>query len=101
MAAMAVLTAGMLIEYYMEQDRIERARNASDDIRTARVREEIHATYEHPGIRLENTWGGDTSITGIIVVCDSGAILRAPFLHHVPAGASILVQDVPDAGACT
>ena len=101
MAAMAVLTAGMLIEHYMEQERIEKARNISDDIRAARIREDISARYEHPGILLENRWGGNTQITGVVVVCDTGMILRAPLYHNVSAGGTILIDDMPAMGACT
>ena len=101
MAAMAVLAAGMLLEYYAERDRIERVRDISDEIRAARLRESISASYQDPGILLENRWGGDTHITGFIVICDSGAILRAPLHHSVPAGGSALIDNVPDPGACT
>jgi len=101
MAAMAVLAAGMLLEYYAERDRIERVRDISDEIRAARLREDVSASYQDPGILLENRWGGDTHITGLIVICDGGAILRAPLHHSVPAGGSALIDDVPDPGACT
>ncbi|MCE2508313.1 MAG: hypothetical protein J4G04_03300 [Nitrosopumilaceae archaeon] len=101
MAAMAVLAAGMLLEYYAERDRIERVRDISDEVRAARLRESVSATHQHPGILLENRWGGDTQITGLIVICDGGAILSAPLNHSVPAGGSILISDMPDPGACT
>ena len=100
MAAMAVLTAGMLLEYYMERDRVERVRDISDEIRTARLREEISATYQNGSILLENRWGGHTTITGLVVLCDGGSILRAPFHHNLSAGGSALVHDIPVPGEC-
>lgn len=101
MAAMAVLAAGMLLEYYAERDRIERVRDIHDEIRISRLREDVSATHQDPGILLENRWGGDTQITGLIVICDGGAILTAPLNHSVPAGGAILINDMPDPGACT
>ena len=101
MAAMAVLTAGMLLEYYTQQEHTESIRYMSDETRGERMREEISATYEHDGILLENRWVGDTSITGVIIICDNGAILRAPLYDIIPAGGSALIPYVPDVGACT
>ena len=101
MAAMAVLAAGMLLEYYAERDRIERVRDIHDEIRISRLREDVSATHQNPGILLENRWGGDTQITGLIVICGGGAILTAPLNHSVPAGGAILINDMPDPGVCT
>lgn len=100
MAAIAVLAVGMLLDYHSERDRVERARDAADEIRAARMREDISAMYENASIRVENSWGGDTRVTGLVVLCDGGDILRAPLNHTVPAGGSALIRNVSDPGPC-
>ena len=85
-SAMAVLTAGILLDYTAERDLVERVRDGSDAIQTDRVREHLQAKYQDDSVRVRSLWGGQSTITGIVVVCGDGAILTASTSHTVGAG---------------
>ena len=85
-SAMAVLTAGILLDYTAERDLVERVRDGSDAIQTDRVREHLQAKYQDDSVRVRSLWGGQSTITGIVVVCGDGTILTASTGHTVGAG---------------
>lgn len=86
---MAILAAGLLLDYISEYEEIERVRAASDIIQEKRMREDIRITSNETGIQIDSAWAGQTRITGIVVICDDGAIRSASFEHTVEAGASV------------
>ena len=88
MGAMAVLAAGLLLEYVSEYEETERVRSASDAIQERRMREDIGVRANATGIRIESEWAGRTEIVGIVVICDDGAIRSASLEHTVEAGSS-------------
>lgn len=86
MGAMAVLAAGLLLEYISEFEETEQVRSASDAIQERRMREDIRVRFNHTGVQIESEWAGLTQITGIVVICDNGAIRSASLGHTVEAG---------------
>lgn len=105
MGAMAVLAAGLLLEYISEYEETERVRSASDAIQERRMREDIGVRSNASGIQIESRWAGQTKIVGIVVICDGGAIRSASFEHTVEAGSStylgIANKIVAVRGLCT
>lgn len=96
-SAMAVLTAGILLDYTIERDRVERVRDGSDAIQADRVRERLEAKYDDDdAVTVRNLWGGDSALTGIVVVCDDGTILTGEANHTVGAGRTATIRMLPD-----
>ena len=96
-AAMAVLIAGILLEYTIEQDRIGHIRDESIDTQTARIREDIHAKFNDTGITIQNRWSDTSTITAIVIVCDNNTIRSSSYTDTVPVGQTIdapILQDI-------
>lgn len=85
-SAMAVLTAGILLDYTVERDRVERVRDDSDAVQAMRVHERLEAKYGDDVVTVRNLWGGDSTLTGIVVICDDGTILTGEADQVVGAG---------------
>ena len=88
-ASMALLISGMLIEYHSERDRIERLREDSNDVVSERLRESLSVTAYDNGTRIRNAWGGATTVTGIIVLCEDSSMQSAPYNVTVRAGRTV------------
>ena len=87
--AMTILAAGMILEYVAEMGRTEQVRSAADAIQERKHREDIRARFNGSGIDVESVWAGTTRITGIVVICDGGAVRTSSMDHVVPAGKSV------------
>lgn len=102
---MAVLAAGLLLEYISEYEETQRVQAASDAIQERRMRESVHVRSNATGVHIESEWAGQTEITGIVVICDDGAIRSASIQHTIPAGSSsylgIANQIAAVRGLCT
>lgn len=88
-AAMAVLIAGMLLEYAAEQDRINGLRDESTVIQTSRIREDLHAKFNKNNITIQNRWGDTSTITGIVVVCNDSSIRTKSYSGVIPIGKTV------------
>lgn len=103
-AAMAAIISGMFLDHWMQWDHSWRVREDADVVRSMRDREDIHATHRWGAISVESLWGHDTHITGIVVVCEGGAIRTGEADHTIPAG-TVQTLDIIDTadtirGAC-
>lgn len=95
-SAMAVLTAGILLDYTIERDRVERVREGSDAVQAERVHERLEAKYDDDSVRVRNLWGGQSTLTGIIVICDDGTILTGEADQTIGAGRTETIRIMDD-----
>lgn len=64
---MAILTAGILLDYTIERDRVQRVWDDFDAMQAMRVHEHLEAKYDDDVVTIRNLWDDDSTLTEIVV----------------------------------
>lgn len=72
---MAISTAGILLDYTIERDRVQFVRDDSDAVQAMRVHEHLEAKYDDDIVAIRNLWDYNSILTGIVVGYDVVTIL--------------------------
>lgn len=72
---MAILTAGILLDYTIERDRVQRVWDYFDAMRAMRMHEHLEAKYDDDVVTIRNLWDDNSTLTGIVIVYDVETIL--------------------------
>ena len=90
---------GGFLAYDSQRDNIERVREKTTAIQNDRLREELQFEQLQGGIAATNTWGYQSRITGILVLCDDGHTITTSYDFVVPPGDSVIPVDVERLGS--
>ena len=75
----AMFALALFATYDEERTRVTEAEETASQNENDRVREEIDPVFINGTVTISNEWLGETQIMGIIVECDNGTRLTAPY----------------------